>query len=70
MEKIPDPESGMNIPDHFSGSFETVLMLKMLKFFDVDPDPGYGVFLTLDPGFGLEKFRSGINIPDPQHWYG
>jgi hypothetical protein len=40
----------MNILDHFSGSFETVLMLKMLKFFDADPDPGYGTFLTLDPG--------------------
>jgi hypothetical protein len=27
-----------------------------------------GIFLTLDPGSGMEKFRSGINIPDPQHW--
>ncbi len=26
------------------------------------------MFLTLDPGSGMEKFGSGINIPDPQHW--
>jgi hypothetical protein len=25
------------------------------------------IFLTLDPGW--KKFGSGINIPDPQHWY-
>jgi hypothetical protein len=22
-----------------------------------------------DPGSGMEKFRSGIKIPDPQHWF-
>ncbi len=27
-----------------------------------DPDSFY-------PGSGMEKFGSGINIPDPQHWY-
>jgi len=32
-----------------------------------DPDPGSEIFLTLDPGPGMEKFGSGINIPDPQH---
>jgi hypothetical protein len=30
----------------------------MPKFFDEDPDPGSGIFSTLDPG-------SGINILDP-----
>jgi hypothetical protein len=31
--------SGMNIPDSFSESFETILGLKKhLKFFDADPD--------------------------------
>jgi hypothetical protein len=39
MEKNPDPESG-NIPDHFYESLETVLELKILKFFDADPDLG------------------------------
>jgi hypothetical protein len=40
MEKNPDSGSGMNIPDHFSESLETVLGLKVLKFFDGDPDLG------------------------------
>jgi hypothetical protein len=31
----------------------------MLKFFDADPDTGSGTM--------VEKFGSGINIPDPQH---
>jgi hypothetical protein len=35
----------------------------MLTFFVADPDPGSDVFLTLDPGPGMEKFGSGINIP-------
>jgi hypothetical protein len=52
--------SGMNIPDHISESLETIFWIKILKFFDADPDSGSGTFLTLDPG-------SGINIPDPQH---
>jgi hypothetical protein len=38
----------MSISDHFSESLETVLGLKIFKFFDVDPDPGSGFFLTLD----------------------
>jgi hypothetical protein len=32
----------------------------MLKFFDADPDPRSGIFLTLDSGSGIEKFGSGI----------
>jgi hypothetical protein len=59
MGKNPDPgsESGMNIPDCFSESLETVLLVINMvpKFFDADPDPGW------------EKFGSGINIPDTQH---
>jgi hypothetical protein len=26
----------------------------MLKFFDADADPGSGIYLTQDPGFGME----------------
>jgi hypothetical protein len=37
----------------------------MLKFFVADL--GSGIFSTHDPGFGMEKFGSGIDIPDPQH---
>jgi hypothetical protein len=49
----------MNITDNFSESLETVFRaeLKILKFFDADPDLVSG----------MEKFGSGINIPDPQH---
>jgi hypothetical protein len=45
--------SGMNNPDHISKSLKTFFWVKILKFFDADP--------------GCNKFRSGINIPDPQH---
>jgi hypothetical protein len=42
--------SGMNIPDHIFESLETMFWgLKILKFFDVDANPGSGIFLTLDP---------------------
>jgi nucleoid DNA-binding protein len=42
------------------------LGLNILKFIDVFPDPGSGILLVLDPGSGMEKFGSGINLPDPQ----
>jgi hypothetical protein len=45
----------MNNPDHISASLETIFWVKILKFFDVDP--GSGIFLTLNPGSGLEKIR-------------
>jgi hypothetical protein len=35
----------------------------MPKFFDEGPDPGLGIFLTLDPGFMMEKFGSGTQEP-------
>jgi hypothetical protein len=56
----------MNIPDHISESLETIFWVKILKFFDADADKG--IFLTLDPGSGMEKIRIGDNIPDPQHY--
>jgi hypothetical protein len=40
--------SGMNIPDNFSENLETVLGLKILKFFEADADPGSGIFSTLN----------------------
>jgi hypothetical protein len=39
--------------------------LKTLKFFEVDPDPGTEIFMTLDPGYGMEKFGSGIQDNHP-----
>ncbi len=35
-----DPGSGMNRADHISGSLETIFWVRILKFFDADPDPG------------------------------
>ncbi len=45
----------MNNPDHITESLKTIFGVKILKFFDADL------------GSGMEKFGSGINIPDPQH---
>jgi hypothetical protein len=50
----------VNNPDHISGSLQTIFWVKILKFFDADPDPGSEIFLTLDPGW--KKF--GSVIPD------
>jgi hypothetical protein len=60
--------SGMNILDHISESIVTIFGLKIPKFFDADPDPGFGMRNLFDPGSGMEKFGSWINIPGPQHW--
>jgi hypothetical protein len=54
MEKF---RSGINIPDHFSESLETVFWVKILQFFDADPDPVSGILSTLDPGSGMGKIR-------------
>ncbi len=40
-------------------------MLKILKFFGADPDPGSEIFLTLDLGSGMKKFGSGIRDKYP-----
>ncbi len=46
----------MNIPDNISESLETTFLVKkILKFFDADPESE--TFLTLDPGFGMERIR-------------
>ncbi len=47
--------SGKNIPNHISESLETIFWVKILKFFDADPDTG--IFLTLDPGSEMGKIR-------------
>jgi hypothetical protein len=67
MGKISDQGSGMNILDHISESLETIFWVKILKFLKAYPDTGSAIFLTLDLRSGMEKFGSGIKIPDPQH---
>jgi hypothetical protein len=43
-----------------------ILGFKILKFFDANPDPGSGIFLTRDPGWKKTVPGSERNIPDPQ----
>ncbi len=62
MGKKSGSVSGMNNPDHISENLETIFWVKILKFFDADPD-------GQKFGSWMEKFGSGINIPDRQHWY-
>ncbi len=50
----------MNNQNNISETLETIFWVTIIKFFDADPDPGSGIFLTLD-------LVSGINITDPQH---
>jgi hypothetical protein len=73
----PDPGSGMKksksrtrdpertskilflrIMDQFFG-------LKILKFFDADPDPGSGILSTLDPGSRMKRIGSRIQDKHP-----
>jgi hypothetical protein len=49
----------LNITDQISESLETIFVLKILKFFDADPES----FLTQDPGW--KKFGSVIREKHP-----
>jgi hypothetical protein len=62
--------SGMNNPDHISGSLETIFWVKILKFFN--EDPGWKKFRSgirdkknSDPGSGIKKIR--IRDKHPGH---
>jgi hypothetical protein len=46
---------------------ETIFWVKILKLFDAYPGSGIRDGKNSDPGW--KKVGSGINIPDPQHWY-
>jgi hypothetical protein len=45
----------MHIPDRISDSLETNFWVKILKFFDANPDPA--IFATRDPGSEMENIR-------------
>jgi hypothetical protein len=69
--------SGVNIPDNIYESLETIFGVKILEFFDADPDPGSGLFFTVvigiwnlfDPGSRIwDGKNAGPEYPDPQHW--
>jgi hypothetical protein len=64
MGKKSGSGSGMNNPDHISESLETMFGLKYFNSFVRIRDPGWKKFGS---GIRVEKFGSGINIPDPQH---
>jgi hypothetical protein len=57
---------GMNIQYYFSEGLETVFRVKILEFFDADPDPGSKIWIWYGK---IRDPRSGINILDPQIWY-
>jgi hypothetical protein len=54
MGKKSGSGSGMNIPDHNSESIGTIFVVKIVNFFDKDPDPGSGNLF--DPGSGDRKY--------------
>jgi hypothetical protein len=59
----PASGSGMNIPDHISGSLETFLWVKNTQILLC----GSGIRNFFDPGSGMEKFGSGIRIRNIDH---
>jgi hypothetical protein len=73
MGKKSGSGSGRNNPDHISTSLETILLVKILKFFDVDLGSGMENIRIRDGKYsdpGWKKFGSGIGkiwIRDPQH---
>jgi hypothetical protein len=69
MGKKSRSGSGMNIPDDTSNSLETIFGLKYLNNFDVDPDPGSSIFMTMDPGTGRKTCGSGIRDKHPGSGY-
>jgi hypothetical protein len=63
----------IRIRDQHPGSYFLELRnnfwVKILQFFDADPYPDPGIFsLWIRDGKNSHP-GSGINIPDPQHWY-
>ncbi len=59
MGKKSRSESGKRIRNEHLGSrfreLETIFSIKILKFFDANPDQGSRSFLTLDPRSGIDK---------------
>jgi hypothetical protein len=50
MGKKSGSGSGMNNLDHISESLETIFWVKILKFFDVDPESGREKIRNRDSG--------------------
>ncbi len=63
----PGSRSGLNNPEHISERVKPFFWIKKIKFFNADPE-------SFDSGSGIWDGKnshpwSGINIPDPQHWF-
>ncbi len=50
-----DPEYGIYIPDHIFENLKHFFGVKNSYIFLADPDAGSGIFLTPDPGSGMEE---------------
>ncbi len=46
----------MENPDHISESLETIFWVKILKFFDADPESRIWDGKNLDPGSGIRDW--------------
>jgi hypothetical protein len=67
MGKKSGSGSGINNPDNISESLETFFGYK----YSIDTDPGSGMKTNRirNPRWKNSDSASGINIPDPQHWW-
>jgi hypothetical protein len=65
MGKNPDPGFRILFLRTYISFFG--LKIKILKFFDADPDPGYCQPSIRDRGWKISNRGSRINIPDLQH---
>jgi hypothetical protein len=63
VKRALDPGCGMNIQDHNSECLVKIFWNK-----NVVPDRGSFRPSIGDTGSGIEKFGTGVNIQDLQHW--
>jgi hypothetical protein len=60
MRKKAGSGSGMKNPDQISESSETIFWVKILKFFDADPDPDPQHWFLTFPEIDLEQVGTGL----------
>jgi hypothetical protein len=51
------PQVRMNNPDHISYSLQTIFLVKILKFLDVDPGSGLETIWIQDPRMEKSQIR-------------
>jgi hypothetical protein len=65
----PDPGAGMNSPENFPKSLETVFWVKIFKFFYTDPDPRSGSKSRIRDPDPISRVRDLLD-PEPGIWDG